>query len=204
MNIDRVARAMTGGRPRAGFTTRVMAPIEGGPQPGFTARVMSRLDAPAPMGQARAFGPAFTAALIIPGVIALLAGVTVFRASRIIVPALPGAPRLATGTFAAQPASPDGQAEQPHIGRDGARVAQAVRVAQTFRPANDVAIAPPEPAAPAIYMIAALEGPPDIPMKTIEPAACTIPALEAPAPLKVTDLPGSSGGSTQKDFKEQS
>jgi hypothetical protein len=51
MNIDRVAQSMTTGRPRAGFTSRVMAPIDGRPSPGFTARVMNGIDAPAGVAQ---------------------------------------------------------------------------------------------------------------------------------------------------------
>jgi hypothetical protein len=60
---------------------------------------------------------------------------------------------------------------------------------------------PPLP--PAIYTIAALEEPLDIAMKPIEPASFTVPALAGPAPLRVADLSGTTGGSRDREFKER-
>lgn len=191
MIVDRIARSMTAGTPSPSFTGRVMAPIHGRPRPDFTARVMAGLDAPVARTSRRAFTPAL---FLIPVAVALLAGVAGFRGTGVVVPEVPDAPPLARGAFVAQPARPDWEAARlkPRPG-----VVQASRL-----PVVTGMLA--EPAAPALYMIAALEGPLDISMKTIEPAACTIPALDAPAPLRVTDLPSSPGGSTQKDFKELS
>ena len=194
MNVDRVARAMTSGGPRAGFTDRVMAPIDGRPQPGFTARVMNGLDV------GRGFSPGARGALLLfPAALLLAAGVISWRASRVDLPAAPSAPRLAVG-------APDlGPADAPTL--PAARPVKSRPVVARHAPHTphtETAVAPLPESAPRIYMIAALEGPSDIAMKSIEPAACTIPALDAPAPLKVTDLPGAPGGSPQKEFKEQS
>ena len=181
MNIDRVAKAMTGGRPRAGFTARVMAPIHGRPSPGFTARVMKGIDTPAPhRTRARAL-------VFVPAALALATGAVVLLRASAISPALPGAPALATN--AARVRMPDAprvpQVEAP------SRVARA-----------SVSPTVPLPGPSPIYQIAALEGPAQITAKDIQPAACTIPALEGPAPLKVAELPSNAGGS-DKQFKEQ-
>lgn len=201
MNVDRVARAMTGGRPRAGFTDRVMAPIDGRPQPGFTARVMAQAfrpaDAPVAQGLpvAQAFRPALRIALLFPAALLLAAGVIAWRSSHLNLPSAPTAPRLAVN---AGDLVPSGVASPTPVRTVNPRSPIARHV-----PHTGFAAAPPEEPAPSIYMIAALEGPSDIAMKSIEPAACTIPALDAPTPLKVTDLPGAPGGSRQKEFKEQ-
>ncbi|HUF25313.1 MAG TPA: hypothetical protein VMN81_14370 [Vicinamibacterales bacterium] len=179
MNIDRIAGAMTGGRPRADFTARVMAPIYGRPRPGFTSRVMNGLDAPA---AGRGFSPGFRPALLlVPAAIVLIAGVMAVRASRVDLPAPPVAPSLATA-----PVFNPAMEAPPQAPRVAQAFRPATRQAQTPAPAEQ---APPEP--PPIYMIAALEGPDDIAMKSIEPAAFTIPALDGPAPLKVADLKNS-------------
>jgi hypothetical protein len=201
MNIDRIAGAMTGGRPRADFTARVMAPIYGRPRPGFTDRVMAVAQgfspANAPAGRGFSRGARRAAFLLVSAAIALVAGVMAIRAARVDLPGLPVAPRLATAPRV--PQAP--QVAQVFRPANETRVAQAVtpatRQAQTPAPAEH---APPEP--PPIYMIAALDAPAEIAMKSIEPAAFTIPALDAPAPLKVPDLPGAPGGSPQKEFKE--
>ncbi len=199
MNIDRVAAAMTGGwrgpaalwRGRLGpaFTARVMATIEGRPQPGFTARVMEGVAQGTPVAQG--FSPANRALLLLPAALALAVGIAALQASRTTLPDAPAAPRLATGAFASHPPAPSWQAavRQPQPGSDRAS-----------RPPV-VTLALPEPAPPAIYMIAALEGPEDIAMKPIDPATRTIPALDAPAPLTVPDLAGTAGGSQK--LKEQ-
>ena len=197
MNVDRVARAMTSGRPRAGFTDRVMAPIDGRPQPGFTARVVAQAFRPADTRVGRGFSPgARRALLLFPAALLLAAGVIAWRGSDVDLPVAPSAPRLAV-------AAPDlGPKGAPTLPAD--RSVKSPPVVARHAAHTEPAIAPAELPAPAIYMIAALEGPSDIAMKSIEPAACTIPALDAPAPLKVTDLPGAPGGSPQKEFKEQS
>lgn len=183
MNVDRVARAMTGGRPRADFTARVMAPICGRPRPGFTARVVAQA---APLAQGFRPGARRAGFLLVPAALALGAGLMVARASRIDLPPAPAAPTLATATPAAQ----------------------AWQVAQVFRPANQTPVArafrPAAPGAhttvpaeqappdlPRIYTIPALEGPVDIAVRSIEVPAFTIRALDGPAPLTVSDLKGS-------------
>ena len=183
MNIDRVAKLMTAGAARPGFTARVMAPIEGRPSPGFTARVMTGLDA-------RRSRPAFGRALILVpaalGVIASAAYLLLPGAAH--APSLPGAPVLATKAGLRVPGIPPQEQPSP------------VRSVRASRPRE--VVAPPElPALAPIYTIAALEGPANIAVKNIEPAARTIPALEAPAPLKIPDLPANGGGS-QKEIKE--
>lgn len=184
MTIDHIAGAMTNGRPRADFTARVMAPIYGRPRPGFTARVVAQAFRPADAPAAHAFSPGFRQALIlIPVAVALIAGVMAVRAARVDLPAMPVAPRLATAPVFS-PAI-----EAPPLVAQAFR--PATRQAQTLEPAKEPAEALE---LSLIYMIAALEGPADIAMKSIEPAAFTIPALDAPAPLKVADL---------KNFKEE-
>ena len=191
MNIDRVAQAMTdasgprGWRGPSGpaFTARVMAPIEGRPSPGFTARVMNGLDAPR---VAQGFSPAFSRALIlVPAALVLAAGAVVLLRGSVRAPALPSAPVLATNGGPRVLPVPD-------VSPAPATVVRSSGPQQVTEPA----VSP----APPIYMIAALEGPPDIAVKNIEPAARTIPALDAPAPLKVSDLP--AGGGSQKEIKE--
>jgi hypothetical protein len=186
MNIDRIARAMTGGRPRADFTARVMAPIHGRPRPGFTARVMAAAQGFSPANArtaGRSFNPGFRQALVlIPATVAIAAGVLVGRASRVELPVAPAAPTLATASLELRSAAPP-QTPGMTTQRRVARHAMVSPVEEE---------APPE--LPAIYMIPALDGPDDIAMKSIEPAGFTIPALDGPAPLKIADL---------KNFKEK-
>lgn len=176
MTIDHAAKAMTAGRPRAGFTPRVMAVIEGRPAPGFTDRVMRRIDDP----EARGIG--IRALILVPAAIALAVAVVAWRIGQPVAPIAPEAPRVAAAPYdraaiGAPPLPPDRWI------RTEAPIRIARRDAQQDVPA---AAALPEPA--PIYVIDALEKPPDIAMKSIEPAACTIPALDDPAPLKITDL----------------
>lgn len=202
MRVDRVARAMTAGVPRAGFTDRVMAPIDGRPQPGFTARVVAQAFRPADtrlaqgLPVAQGFSPALRIALLFPAALLLAAGIVAWRGSRMDLPTTPSAPRLAVAAPDLRPAAVPPLAP--------ARTVKSQPLVARHVPPSAPAVALAETPAPAIYMIAALEGPSDIAMKSIEPAACTIPALDAPTPLKVTDLPGAPGGSPQKEFKEQS
>lgn len=176
MTIDRVASAMTHGRPRAGFRPRVMAAIEGRPAPGFTDRVMRRLDEP----EARTSVP--RALVLVPAAIALVAAVVVWRIHANAVPIAPEAPRL-TGVpydraaIGAPPLPLDRWARKTARGRVAWRDAQI---------AEPPVAAFPEPA--PIYMIDALAGPSDITMKSIDPAAPLIAPLEGPAPLKIPDL----------------
>ncbi|MEX2270926.1 MAG: hypothetical protein WD690_05620 [Vicinamibacterales bacterium] len=194
MNIDRVARAMTGGRPTSIFTARVMAPIHGRPRPDFTARVVARVDG---TGALRTRGLSRAALLLIPAAVAIAAGAVVLRSSRATLPLPPDAPAIAAAL--APTTDPTGvtillaRTAVPLVTRPTAsRRKGAVQQAQPSAPE------------PAIYMIDALEPPPDIAMKTIEPAAFTIPALDGPAPLRVSDLPATSGGSPSGDSKEKS
>lgn len=194
MNIDRIAGTMTVGRPSADFAASVMAPIYGRPGPGFTARVMTGLDEPA-SGRRGTPGGRRAALLLVPAALTLVAGVMTVRASRVDPLPTPDAPRLATAPAfnpAVRTLSTVAQA---------APVAHAPRAARVSRPA-EAPVVPPE--LPAIYMIGALEGPDDIAIRAIEPAAFTVPALDAPAPLKVADLPGTLSGLQQREFKEKS
>jgi len=189
VSVDRVACAMTGGRPRAEFTARVMAPIYGRPRPGFTDRVVAVAHgfspANAPVG--RGFSPGFWHAfLLIPAALALAAGVMVARASRVDLPPAPAAPTLAT----AMPVAQAPEVAQVFRPVNAAPAAQALRPAtrQAQRPAP-ADVAPSEPA--PIYMIPALESPDDIAMKPIETRAVALTPLAAPAPLTVPSLDGS-------------
>lgn len=202
MNIDRVAAAMTGerrgpsglwrGPSGPAFTARVMATVEGRPQPGFTARVMEGVAQGARVAQgtpvAQGFSPANKALLFLPVALALAAGIAALQASRTTRPDAPAAPRLATGAFVDDPAPPIWQAAVP---QSQPRAGRASRRPQVEAPAL------PEPA--PIYTIAALDGPDTIAVKDIEPAARMIPALEGPAPLKVPDLAGITGGLRNKE-----
>lgn len=177
MNIDRIAGAMTGGRPRADFAARVMAPIYGRPQPGFTVRVMDGLDAPKAGRGYRARRAAF---LLVPAAIALIAGVMTVGPSRVDVPPAPAAPKLATS-------SREGRLPVPLQAPVATTPPRIARRATASAPVEEPAVAQ----LPPIYMIPALEGPPDITMKSIEPAAVAITPLAAPAPLTVPSLEGS-------------
>lgn len=194
MNIDRIAATMTVGRPRADFPARVMAPIYGRPGPGFTARVMTALDMRA-SGRRGSSGARRAALLLVPAALALVAGVVAVRASRVDPPPTPDAPRLATA-----PVFNPAIKTLPSVAQ-AAPVGHAPRAAPASSPA-EAPVMPPE--LPAIYMIGALQGPDDITIRSIEPAAFTIRALDAPAPLKVADLPGTPGELQQREFKEKS
>lgn len=194
MNIDRVAGTMTFGRPRADFPARVMAPIYGRPGPGFSARVMAGLDVPA-SGRKGGPGARRAALLLVPAALALVAGVMTVRASRLDPLSIPDAPRLATA-----PAFNAAMGTLPTLA-PASPVPPVPRAAQVSRRV-EAAVAPPE--LPAIFMIGALHGPDDIAIRSIEPAAFTIPALDAPAPLQVADLPGSLSGMQQRESKEKS
>lgn len=198
MSIDRVARAMTGGQPRADFTGRVMAPILGRVRPDFTARVMARIEAaPArPSRRARLTWAAAGVALV-PVAIAAFAVLTMRSAAM----AVPPAPRIAAMPYhrAAidMPPLPYNRWAPPLVLAPEPK--RAARVEATEDP-----IDMPLDAAP-IYVIDPLDGPPEIAMKSIEPAACTIPALAAPAPLTVPGLAGAPpAGSPIGEFKEKS
>jgi len=176
MTIDRVASAMTDGRPRDGFSPRVMARIDGRPAPGFTDRVMRRIDEP----EARASLP--RALVLVPAAITLVAAAVVWRIHAHAVPAAPEAPRLTAVPYDRAAIG------APPLPLDRwARTTIPVRVSGRGEPGTVAPVAAfPEPA--PIYMIDALEGPSDITMKSIDPAAPVIAPLEGPAPLKVPDL----------------
>lgn len=181
MNIDRVAQVMTGGRPRAGFTARVMAPIDGRPSPGFTSRVMEGIDEPAGRSVAagRSFNSGFGRALIlIPAALAVAAGTFLLARGAVRMPDVPGAPTLATNAAGV----PVPEAPPVAIRPAASHSVRAPHVAAVVSPT----VPGPEPS--PIYQIAALEGPAEIAVKDIQPAACTIPALDAPAPLTLKEI----------------
>lgn len=192
MNVDRIARAMTSGRPSRGFTGRVMAPIHGRPRPDFTKRVMDRLESREVPQSFSAVARPFSARvlLLVPAAIALAAVALVVR-SAARVPAIPAppAPRMA-----------DVRLNAPVVVTPV--VTPDTRRRQRSRPAR-AEVAATAAADPPIYTIAALEGPSDLEMKSIDPGSCTVAPLNGPAPIKVTDLPAQSGGSRNQNFKER-
>lgn len=189
LNVDGIARAMTAGSPSPNFTARVMAPIHGRPRPDFTARVMQRLAAAEhPANGARVWRRAL---LLVPAALALALGVVAMRAARVTMLTVPAAPVLAV---AASPRIP--VASEP----------VTISASHTLRPAPRSARAPRNNVVielPAIYTIAALDGPEAIGITPIEPPTASVPPLAGPAPLKVTDLPGAPGGSRDQEFKER-
>lgn len=207
MNIDDVARRMTdnhgGRRGPAGpaFTARVMAPIHGRPRPGFTARVMNRIDEPGAVGRTfrSGFGRSFSsgalrALILVPAAIALAAGVSVLRASRVVAPALPDAPRRATA-----------EVEGPRADATSLQTSLETPVRaprRTQRRAGQATAVVPD--APPIYTIPALDGPSGLTLKPMLAPPVAIPALAGPAPLKITELPGAAGGSPSDISKEKS
>lgn len=192
MNVDRVARAMTDGKPTSTFTARVMAPLHGRPRPDFTARVMSRLDQPAAGGSfSSGIG---RAVILVPAAVAIAAGAVVLRSSRVTLPPAPDAPRIVAALGV-----PSDAASMVALGRPAPTVTLLAHSKRSVR-----AIQQPQAATPSIYMIDALDAPADITMKSIGPAPSTIPALDGPAPLTVTDLPGTPVGSGSRNSKEKS
>jgi hypothetical protein len=196
VSIDRVAGAMTNGRPRADFTARAMAPIHGRVRPDFTARVMARIDAPqAPPLRRRL---ALTAGVaLVPATIAAFVVLT----TRPVPFVVPPAPRIAATpsdrAVIDVPSLPDNRWAPPFGFAPAPK--RAARVEAPEAPAETALDATP------IYVIDALEGPDDIAMKSIEPAACTIPALAPPPPLTVPGLAGAPpAGSSIGEFKEKS
>ncbi|MDQ3069166.1 MAG: hypothetical protein M3R55_05495 [Acidobacteriota bacterium] len=202
--IDRVARDMTSGQPRPRFADRVMARLDApredmvmrvasgmtegdGPRAGFAARVAARLDEKAPV----AAGFWVRVALAGVPVAAVVMAAVIMRGG---TPSQTSAPVTALATPPVSASTPERTAaastpatlavHTPRAARRGSRV--------TGRSAAIAEL-------PAIYEIDALHGPSDIEMKSIEPAACSIPALTGPAPLKVNDLPGSGGSQTQRE-----
>ena len=178
MNVDRIARAMTAGGPSKGFKARVMAPIHGRPRPDFTARVMDRIEAAQPFRSRVVVAQRVALAAF---AVAIFVGIVMLRGPRVTTPPAPEAPRIASAAPAALPTAP--------VDHSTPRVKPRVRK-PAAAPQRDYAAPAYEP----IYTIAALEAMPDIAMKSIEPASCTVPALAGPAPLKVSEL---------KDFKER-
>lgn len=194
MSVNRIARAMTSGAPGPGFKACVMASIAGRPRPDFTARVMARIEA-APPARARSRGAAF---LLVPAAIVLAASAFMLRPGRVALPDV--APPRGIRAAAHVPSAFD-----PAVLPIGPRL--ALETDATERPGRRRVAASQlladAPLSPAIYTIAALEEPSDIAMKPIDPASCTVPALTGPAPLKVTDLPSTAGGSRDREFKER-
>jgi hypothetical protein len=196
VSIDRVARAMTNGQPRADFTARAMAPIHGRVRPDFTARVMARLDAP-PARPLRTRLALTAGVALVPAAIAVFAVLT----TRPAPVAVPPAPRIAATPYDRAlidvPPLPYNRWAPPFVFAPEPRRAARIE-------APEAAVETSLDASP-IYVIDALEGPPDIAMKSIEPAACTIPALAPPAPLTVPGLAGArSAGSPYGESKEKS
>lgn len=187
MIVDRVARAMTEGAPRPGFTERVMAPIHGRPRPGFTTRVMAQLDAPERRASAawRHVALATLSAALVAGAawsVALQPGML----NREGFPGMPPAPAVTPRPYLRAaidvPPLPLDRwlpAARPAIARaDRAGVATA---AVTLREAE------------GHYVIAPLPGPSTLIVTAIDRATPDIPALAArplapPPPLALRDI----------------
>lgn len=184
MNIDRVARGMTAGHPKQGFTERVMAPIYGRPRPDFTARVMNRIDDESvaqgfiPAWVAQMSRPAFAAAALL----LLAAGLMILRANSPLVPPTPHAPRIAALPYSRGPLG----APALPLDRWAIPAAPAVRTPQAPRLA--AVRTEPVPEVLTIYTIAPLEAPAEIGLKAIGPQAPVIAPLEGPAPLKINEI----------------
>lgn len=181
MIVDRVARAMTDGAPRAGFTARVMAPIHGRPQPGFTARVMAGLDAPRPRAGSRALRPA----VVLAGVIATVAGAILVWPAGVAMPPAPDAPRIAARPYDRELI---GIPPLPYNRWAPETPAPVTRRAAAAAPSGAPAVAaetaqPGAPAVDTMYRIEALAPPPEIALPLLDTAAAPIAALREPAPL---------------------
>jgi hypothetical protein len=173
--VDRIARTMTGGAPRAGFTARVMAPILGQPRPGFTARVMAHLDGPEPPGRANRLRPVLAAAAAI---ISAAAGALLWLPGSPSLPASPAAPQIAAWPY-------DRAAiDVPTLpfdrwAPDADRATRAARVPQVTIVHVDEGDA---------YRIAQLPGTAPIDVRSIDPAPTHIAPLSAPAALSVPEV----------------
>lgn len=183
--IARAARAMTAGAPRPDFTDRVMAPIYGRPRRDFVARVMAGI-ASAPQAVARrtsapVVGPAFAAAALVLGALAIL-----WRPVDVVWPATnapaarnprpPDAPRIATAAPPdASPAATVATPALPRPSRPRAQAAEYVTAATAHRP-------------PVMRTIDPLAAPATIALRTIAPEPVTVPALATPSPLTIPVL----------------
>ena len=185
MIVERVARAMTEGAPRAGFTARVMAPIHGRPGPGFTARVMARLDAPQPRARVRVLRPALVAA----GAVAIAVSAALWWPAGLSLPAAPDAPRIAARPYDRAligiPPLPYNR-WAPEIAPRPMRTARATRIA----PAVPAAPAAEEPGAivTTIYRIEPLAPPRELAITPIDAPATAVAGLPQVPPIRVSDL----------------
>ena len=185
MIVERVARAMTEGAPRAGFTARVMAPIQGRPQPGFTARVMAGLDAPRPRAGIRALRPTLIAA----GAVAIAALAVLLRPADVALPAAPDAPRIAARPYDRELI---GIPPLPY-NRWAPEIAAAPR--ETARTTPAVAVVPVAPIAKeagaiitSIYRIEPLAPPRELAIASIDPPAAAVARLPEVAAIRVSEL----------------
>lgn len=188
MIVERVARAMTEGAPRAGFTARVMAPIQGRPQPGFTARVMAGLDAPRPRTGIRALRPSLIAA----GAVAIAALAVLLRPADVALPAAPDAPRIAARPYDRELI---GIPPLPY-NRWAPEVAATPQ--ETARATPAVPAGPAVPVAPiatearaintSIYRIEPLAPPRELAIAAIDPPAAAVARLPQVPPIRVSDL----------------
>ena len=190
MTVERVARAMTEGAPRAGFTARVMAPIHGRPRPGFTARVMAGLDA---RPRRHAGGRALRPALIAAGVMAFAASAVLLRTPELTMPPAPDAPRIAARPYDRELIgipplpydrwAPKLAAPVTQRAADGAP-SGAPAVGAAVAPAADEAVADVTP----IYRIEPLSPPRALAIASLDPPAATVAPLREVPPLRVSDL----------------
>ena len=182
MIVERVARAMTAGAPRAGFTARVMAPIHGRPQPGFTARVMAGLDAPRP----RALGGALRPIVIAAGAVAIVAGAVLLRPAALALPPAPGAPRIAAMPYDRELI---GIPPLPYNRWASEVAAPTTRMARSTPAAP---IAPVEEEAVAIvttiYRIEPLAPPQALTIPSLDPPVAAVARLSDVPAIRVSDL----------------
>lgn len=179
MIVDRVARAMTEGAPRPGFSERVMAPIHGRPRPGFTTRVMAGLDAPE--RRTSAAWPRLAVATMAAAVVLIATWSVVTQPgifNREAFPVMPAAPAVTPRPYLRA------AIDVPPLPLD--RWVTAARPARRAarRPSPDLRDTEGH------YVIAPLRGPADLLLTSIATPPPTIPplappALTPPAPLAV-------------------
>lgn len=181
MIVDRVARAMTAGAPRAGFTARVMAPIHGRPRPGFTARVMAGLDAP----RTHAGGRTRRRALVAAGAVAVVTSAVLLRPAGIALPPAPGAPRIAARPYDRELIGIPPLPYDRWAPKVAAPVTQrAAAAAAAVAPAAEEAVADATP----IYRIEPLSPPRALAIASLHPPPATVAPLPEVPPLRVSDL----------------
>ena len=165
------------------------AVAHGRPRPGFTARVMAGLDAPRPHAGGRALRPALIAA----GVMAFAASAVLLRPSELAMPPAPDAPRIAARPYDRELIGIPPLPYNRWAPKAAAAVTQrataaapsgAPAIAPALTPAASEAVADATP----IYRIAPLSPPRALAIASLDPPAATVAPLPGVPPLRVSDL----------------